>query len=925
MTAVLITAMEGYGKNANPLKFRIPKKKANMQSDEIRIQSPLSRLTDAHHWDYPLKEWKLETRNNLYHTNCNRKRRCEKYHINDDATTLGQPKVMLTNVLKTEVGRKYIKTHPITDANLSHVVKLQSTQQTSSSADSIEIWQILSSPHQSLFISKRQPKVTLTNVLRTRTGRKYVQTHLLADANLSDASNLQSDEEPSSSVASLESCQKISSQQSCILSKRSHRYGRFHRRSNDHLWKPCKDIESSSAVPTLRRCDVVLEDCSIQNKERECQDRRTKDSKNASPGLRETCFQNNECRKRRGEDFSSQRSVFSRRKSSLPSKEQSTEPVEPPGQERNPQQENILQSLELDCYETFTTANQDTAVTCPGESCSKISPKRKQHSVVSKDVQISPPVSSPKKQEGNTAVPSEEPGTILKKNKQMTESAEPIVVSSDEEESAEAKYTKLCLQTTKGHLPESKETEQGYVLPLSEELSQGLIENKTEQASTESPTLKATSNCMTSEQADFALDVKSAVVFIGKYKGTATGCIRFSTSYIKIPFEALNKNVDLLIDTRHFKKIGLWTDHKDSSTSRSDTVIFLWLSSNYVEQIENQIGTSVLNKNAVKSTEFLFLKLSQSLTEGEQVILNKIILEISKKNSTPDLIDFFPWKQAVLLLQDISAEECSFFDDCNMLLQELKKSTTVLEELQPQESKLSPTKPSYCLLQKQSGGKYSFSISSAKEDEWKEFQDTRPVQCLMVYPPPPAKGGLGVTREDLECLDYGEFLNDVIIDFYLKSHWYIAIICFPWLEEVVYEDCLDPCSLQSPTPQFPVHLETKTETVRTETVLVFSDNRNDEEMDMNSHLQLNDNGQPERLSPASGSISSKAMYPHFGFPEGKFHTEYSSSLERSPIVNFEVPLHLDRWFPRQAVRNKREEIRDLILQLHLQQQRGSKS
>lgn len=46
-----------------------------------------------------------------------------------------------------------------------------------------------------------------------------MQTHLLTDANLSDASNLQSDEEPSSSVAN-QSCQKISSQQSCILSKR---------------------------------------------------------------------------------------------------------------------------------------------------------------------------------------------------------------------------------------------------------------------------------------------------------------------------------------------------------------------------------------------------------------------------------------------------------------------------------------------------------------------------------------------------------------------------------------------------------------------------------------------------------------------------------------------------------------------------------
>ena len=39
---------------------------------------------------------------------------------------------------------------------------------------------------------------------------------------------------------------------------------------------------------------------------------------------------------------------------------------------------------------------------------------------------------------------------------------------------------------------------------------------------------------------------------------------------------------------------------------------------------------------------------------------------------------------------------------------------------------------------------------------------------LIVYPPPPAKGGISVTNEDLHCLNNGEFLNDVIIDFYLK-------------------------------------------------------------------------------------------------------------------------------------------------------------
>uniref|UniRef100_A0A5F8GJK9 Sentrin-specific protease 6 n=2 Tax=Monodelphis domestica TaxID=13616 RepID=A0A5F8GJK9_MONDO len=43
-----------------------------------------------------------------------------------------------------------------------------------------------------------------------------------------------------------------------------------------------------------------------------------------------------------------------------------------------------------------------------------------------------------------------------------------------------------------------------------------------------------------------------------------------------------------------------------------------------------------------------------------------------------------------------------------------------------------------------------------------------PIQKLIVYPPPPAKGGICVTNEDLHCLNEGEFLNDVIIDFYLK-------------------------------------------------------------------------------------------------------------------------------------------------------------
>lgn len=39
---------------------------------------------------------------------------------------------------------------------------------------------------------------------------------------------------------------------------------------------------------------------------------------------------------------------------------------------------------------------------------------------------------------------------------------------------------------------------------------------------------------------------------------------------------------------------------------------------------------------------------------------------------------------------------------------------------------------------------------------------------LFTYPAPPAVGGITVTNEDLFCLNDGEFLNDVVVEFYIK-------------------------------------------------------------------------------------------------------------------------------------------------------------
>nr|XP_016848063.1 PREDICTED: sentrin-specific protease 7 isoform X2 [Anolis carolinensis] len=1042
--------MEGHEKKSSLVqqKYRIPKKVSGTQSDDVHAQSPLSRLADSHQWDNPFQGWTSRSQNKL-HPNWKKKRHSEKYGFSDEESGYGQPKVILTNVLKTDVGRKYTQTQLITDANLSHGVKLQSDQQTPSSVDTVEIWQIFSPLHESLFISKRQPKVMLTNVLRTKMGRKYMQKDLLTDANLSDANKLQSGEPASSSIASLDSCKKISSQQRRILSKR---YERYRRKPNNQNYS--KDAESNNALFSLRRCDVVLEDCSVKNKGNwPVKGRR--DAKSLC--LREASFQNNESRKRRSDTFPNQQNAYS----PPPSKEERRDQIQSfvcrdlnKNHMNNSQQENNPKPVELDSTEKIMTIKQDIHVNSPEENSSNSSSSRCQHSVTRKRKEVSPVANSPRKKEVNITLPPEELLNESERNKDTVDSIDPIVLSSDEEGCAEAKEP-VYLQIGKGHAPLKKESEQEYELPLSEELSQSIPGGKTEQVSEEP--LKhqpSTDYSSSSEMMDLALDIEFEKVFFGRHKGKATGHARFTPTYGKIPFEVdPGEKMELSLDLLHLRRFGLWMN----SDLGSGAVLFLWLSSDYIEQIENERETSTINKQA-KSTEFIFILMPEPLTDKELVMLNKIIVEVSKKNISPELTESLLWEQAV---KEISWEENSFMNYCyqsyHMQLQ--KDNASILTEQPSQEPKAIPAKPNYTLLQKQSSGLYSFSISSTKMNKWKEMKENGPVKNLIIYPPPPAKGGLGVTREDLECLEYGEYLNDVIIDFYLRylllekapkeladrshifssffykcltrteknseenpslsiaqrrhrgvkrwtryvnifskdyifvpvneeSHWYIAIICFPWLEEVI-EDSPDQCSLQSNFQKAPHQTDIKTESVRTESVLVFNDAWSDkEEPGINSSLQAS-GVQPATVSPGldssiskSSSSSSKikklckracilildslkasssrntvqvlreyleaeweakcktrrefskttmvSFYPRVPKQDnnsdcGVYLLQYVETFFQNPIVNFEFPMRLERWFPRQLVRSKREEIRDLILQLHLQQQRGNKS
>ncbi|NXN81497.1 SENP7 protease, partial [Bombycilla garrulus] len=1035
--------------------FRIPKKKTNTKSEDVQVQSPLARLPGSHHCDYPLKEWRLSANNKKPSTKGKRQRDCKRHSSNDE-DSVGQPKVILTNVLRTKIGRKYTQPQPKNGVNFSDAGKLQSDQAPSSSAASIKIWHILNPTLQSLFLSKRQPKVILTNVLSTKIGRKYIDSHVIIDANLPAADKLQSGQLPSSAVASLQTCQILSSpHESSFLSERSECCLSETDDELCKLTKTSKELEKTNAV-TLRRRELQRKENKKHCGELE---KRSRHMNSTTHSQKESGPFNSEKRKRRYSDhISDDCNAHIPKKSLVVSEKQSLSSTQSLGcripceDGRDHRSNPILvpdSPAETNSEDTSTHNHLRPSHSHTENSASQ-SPRnlsKKQLSATSEDV-ISPQVSTIRilKMDKSEYL-SRLRNRICRGNQQLV-SIDPIILSSDDEDSPSEPQ---CTELMQDNITESKETDQQSDFCFSAKQLEDKRKIHTEQFLAESVEekcpLSIPSGSTPRNQTNLALDVEFDRLHIGKFKCLSTGPARFTMKNIIIPLQVSLKNIQLTVDTLHLRRFGWWKIDGGCSSA----IIFLWLSVDYVE---SQMEKLVTIKQS-KSNEFVFFELSQPLMEWEEDRLTELITGVSKKNRAPDLAEFLSLKQALPLFKDLSPEESSFMSCNKDLVKQYmpKENTSDAREPVIQECKLRVIRPSYALSNKQNSGCYCISLSSALNEEWKEVRETGAVKNLIVYPPPPAKGGLGVTREDLECLEYGEFLNDVIIDFYLtylllekapkhvadrthifssffykcltrteknsegdvkvsaaqrrhrrvrtwtrhinifnkdyifvpvneESHWYIAVICFPWLEEAVYEECPRENSLSHRPQQCPLEPESKT--TRAGSVLF----KDEEEMDGSrslfskggneiaasasvlysaiSKISLNNSKKQICKRPCILILDSlkacsvqktvqvlreyleveweakRKSYREFSkstmidlcprVPKqdnssdcGVYLLQYVESFFQNPIVNFEQPLHLENWFPRQLIRNKREEIRDLILQLHFQQQGGSSS
>ncbi|XP_076405119.1 sentrin-specific protease 7 isoform X6 [Peromyscus maniculatus bairdii] len=920
-----------------------------------------------------LQEWTRSLRNKVICLDHKNKKGVHGYPVTSKATPERIPRVILTDILRTELGRKYLKIPSITEASLSDTANLKSEQLSSSSDGSLESCQNVN--HHESFLSERGSKPSKTDNVSAKQTPCVKEKHR-ADSGISVTSDTQPKDFNSGN-------------------------------------KGCDYLEEGTRNKNASHSCSEMEHTPVSRKRKKRVRSNIQDSHNSKSSL----------------DKSPEYIKEEENDSTVPSKlEQPSDnchedPAPPEGAPPEP--------AESDATSVCSLAAQESGVTAAsGRACS---PTRSSESSVSHtEVEGSSPA---EKDEDLTVKEKSLVGGNSEEN-QLLISAEPIVVSSDEEGPIEHKNSAvLKLQPSRDY--EIASEHQG---PSEAQLSElPLSACESVQTSSEfcpyNPDMENISCIMPNSEMDLKLDFVFTSVYIGKIKGASKGCVTFTTKYIKIPFQVSMNEISLLVDTTHLKRFGLWKSQDDDHSKKTQAILFLWVSSKYLQEIQTQLENPILSQQS-KAGEFIFLELNSSISQTEELKLKDIMMEISMTNGESELSYPLSWVQAFPLFQDFSPKESSFIHYyCASTCSFTDTAAADTESKRKSLSQLSSTetiKPTYTFLQKQSSGCYSLSITSSPDEEWREVRHTGPVQKLIVYPPPPTKGGLGVTNEDLECLEEGEFLNDVIIDFYLKylllekasdelvershifssffykcltrkennltednpdlsmaqrrhrrvrtwtrhinifnkdyifvpvnesSHWYLAVICFPWLEEAMYEDFPQTVSQQSQDQQSQQDSKTTDNDLHT-TSTVSSSAEDSQSTEMNMSVPKKMCKRPcililDSLKAASiqNTVQNLREYlevewevkrkTHREFSKtnmvdlcpkvpkqdnssdcGVYLLQYVESFFQDPIVNFELPIHLEKWFPRHVIKTKREDIRELILKLHLQQQKGSSS
>uniref|UniRef100_A0A8D2M003 Sentrin-specific protease 6 n=1 Tax=Varanus komodoensis TaxID=61221 RepID=A0A8D2M003_VARKO len=235
---------------------------------------------------------------------------------------------------------------------------------------------------------------------------------------------------------------------------------------------------------------------------------------------------------------------------------------------------------------------------------------------------------------------------------------------------------------------------------------------------------------------------------IGTLRKMVVEPVIFCLEYIKIRLEeSENDTNDINLKTSELTKCE-WCG------VRKLPVVFLQTIPSACQSLRSQLKMNREKDNvwydckgANPEEQYIILIFETGLDPHANAIFEKIIMDIGIRNNISDFFVKITFEEANSRLVAFTKS----FEDTS-------RGNTAHKEGKPKhvESK----------MQLRNATQFQFFDDDESGEPHTVF--IGPIEKLIVYPPPPSKGGISVTNEDLHCLNGGEFLNDVIIDFYLK-------------------------------------------------------------------------------------------------------------------------------------------------------------